>query len=56
MTAEAIDKLRQKLERALVAQEVDKDEVLKISMELDRYIVEYMKGEIPRREGHKDDI
>jgi len=54
MLIEMINQLRERLERALAAKEVDKAEVLELSMELDKYIVEYMKGKMTDREVNTD--
>lgn len=44
MNIKVIDKLRKNLERALSDEKTDKEEVLRLSMELDEYIVEYMRN------------
>ncbi len=54
MLIKKIEQLRGKLEKALVAKEVDKAEVLKLSMELDKYIAEYMKNGMTDRKADKN--
>lgn len=49
MLIEMINQLRERLEASLNAKEVDKSEVLKLSMELDKYIVEYMQTRVTDR-------
>ncbi len=49
MLRKIIDKLRIKLENALAAEEVDREKILELSVTLDKYIVEYIRGELTRR-------
>lgn len=49
-----INQLRERLEASLNAKEVDKSEVLKLSMELDKYIVEYMQTRVTDRRADTD--
>ena len=44
MSMKIIDELKEKLESILQDEKVDKDEVLKLSTQLDQYIVEYMRN------------
>lgn len=54
MLIEMINQLRERLEASLNAKEVDKSEVLKLSMELDKYIVEYMQTRVTDRRADTD--
>jgi uncharacterized protein YnzC (UPF0291/DUF896 family) len=54
MLIKKINELRKNLERALSAKEMDNNEILRLSMELDKYIVEYMKIRVCGSETDKD--
>ena len=49
MSMKVIDELRKELDNALAAEKVDKNEVLRLSVELDKYIVEYMRARVLSR-------
>lgn len=54
MLIQMINQLRDKLESALAAEEMDRDKVLKLSIELDKYIVEYMMARETNKKTDKD--